>query len=99
MKYTFVITEPDGSERDLILDGRNGWALLELLRAGKKGCTPIDNPAPRWSAYVHRLRHEFGMDIETIHESHGGPFPGTHARYVLKSQVRLVGIDNGKEAA
>lgn len=99
MKYTFVITEPDSSERGLPLDGRNGWALAELVQAGGKGCTPIDNPAPRWSAYVHRLRHEYGLNIKTIHEGHGGPFPGNHARYVLKSRVRLVGIEKDSVAA
>jgi hypothetical protein len=66
--------------------GRTRWALEQLIEAGPKGCTPIDNPAPRWSAYVHILRQE-GFDIDTIHEAHGGPFAGTHGRYVLKSRV------------
>ena len=47
--------------------------------AGKCGVTPIDMPGPRWSGYVHNLRR-MGLVIETIHESHGGPFPGNHAR-------------------
>jgi hypothetical protein len=65
--------------------GRDAWALLELEReAGKRGCTPITTPGPRWSAYVFNLRG-MGLIIETIHESHDGPFPGTHARYVLHS--------------
>ena len=37
--------------------------------------------------YVHVLRHEFGAEIETVRELHGEPFPGTHARYVLRSLV------------
>jgi hypothetical protein len=36
--------------------GRDAWALSELIKAGEKGCTPVNNPAPRWSAYVHNLR-------------------------------------------
>jgi hypothetical protein len=28
--------------------GRVGWCILSLIRAGKRGCTPIDRPAPRW---------------------------------------------------
>lgn len=66
--------------------GRDQWALLELAVAGPKGCTPIDNPAPRWSAYVHKLR-DMGVDIETVHERHEGPFPGNHARYVMHSVI------------
>lgn len=66
--------------------GRPEWALLQLAEAGLKGCTPIDNPAPRWSGYVHVLRG-LGVDIETITERHSGPFPGNHARYVLHSIV------------
>lgn len=73
-----------------IVKGRFAWALLELHRAGSRGCTPLDNPGPRWSAYVHFLRHEHGLAIETVNESHSGPFPGTHGRYVLKSRVAIL---------
>ena len=78
--------------------GRDAWALLELYQAGSTGCTPIDNPAPRWSGYVHKLRHVHGLDIETIHEGHRGAFPGTHARYVLRSRIRL-DMANGEVSA
>jgi hypothetical protein len=70
--------------------GREAWALLELLRAGPKGCTAIDNPGLRWSAYIHALRHECGLDIETLREIHQGPFPGNHARYCLRSAVEIL---------
>ena len=66
--------------------GRDHWALKSLMKAGNKGCTPIDTPGPRWSAYVFSLR-ALGVDIETIHEPHDGPFRGTHARFVLRSTV------------
>lgn len=85
-----VVTEPDGTTWPLIVNGRLAWALGNLIEAGGKGCTPLDNPGPRWSAYVHRLRRDFGLEIETIHEPHEGPFPGTHARYVLRSRVDLI---------
>lgn len=74
---------------DIEVTGREAWALESLIAAGERGCTPIDNPAPRWSGYVHDLRR-FGVDIETIHEPHGGAFPGTHARYVLRAPVVIV---------
>lgn len=77
--------------RQFALQGRVAWALMQLLQAGKRGCTPIENPAPRWSAYVHELRN-LGFAIETHHEPHGGAFPGTHARYELVCDVRLVEV-------
>jgi hypothetical protein len=81
----------------ILLRGREAWAALQLIAAGTKGVTPIDNPAPRWSAYVFDLR-QLGVDIETIHEPQGGPFAGTHARYVLRSKLVVV-EDVAEEAA
>jgi hypothetical protein len=78
--------EPEGAL--LKAKGRDAWALLELHKAGNGGCTPITTPGPRWSGYVFNLRR-MGLVIETVHESHTGPFPGTHARYVLHSPVSI----------
>ena len=86
--------EHDGFTRTVEVSGRDEWALLRLIERGKKGCTPIDEPAPRWSAYVHKLRG-MGFDIETVHERHGGQFPGRHARYVLHSNVKAMEVGNG----
>ncbi len=96
-----AILSPEDKQREIHLTGRNAWALLELYKADAQGCTPIENPAPRWSGYVYNLRRLHGLEIETIHESHGGPFAGTHARYVLRSRViiRNVGEVNRSEAA
>lgn len=79
--------EPDGGVHEVV--GRDAWALLNLLRAGECGCTPITTPGPRWSHYVYKLR-KAGFIIETIDENHGGPFAGTHARYVLRSRVTIL---------
>ena len=82
---------PDGGEPfDLYAKGREAWALDRLRAAGPKGCTPIAEPAPRWSAYVHKLR-ERGVPIETLTEPHGGEFAGHHGRYVLRAIVRKGG--------
>ena len=81
----------------IIVTGRDAWALQQLHAAGERGCTPICNPGPRWSAYVHNLRGN-GFNIETRHEPHRGRFPGTHARYVLHSQVLLTPVEQ-EEAA
>jgi hypothetical protein len=82
----FTLHGADGSLQILELAGREEWALSHLLAAGKHGCTPIDTPGPRWSDYVFKLRRR-GIDIATITEPHAGPYPGTHARYVLLSKV------------
>ena len=76
--------------RAFTVKGRDAWALLELLKAGANGCTPIDNPGPRWSGYVFNLKRTHGLNIETRHEHHRGQFSGTHARYVLLSAVEIM---------
>lgn len=100
MKDKFIITVEviDGFKTQTItIAGRDAWALQELVNAGAKGCTPIDHPGPRWSGYVHKLR-KLGIRVETIHESHGGVFPGRHARYVLRSRVQIISTNNVEAA-
>ncbi|MEQ9519592.1 MAG: hypothetical protein RLN89_09150 [Parvibaculum sp.] len=90
MKMTFELLAEASNKTRFTLTGRNAWALQELIDAGVEGCTPITHPGPRWSAYVHNLRHVYELQIETLHEPHKGEFPGLHARYVLRTPVRLV---------
>ena len=82
----FSIENETGKALSVSVKGRDRWALEALIAAGPKGCTPIDTPGPRWSGYVFSLR-ELGVPIETVTEAHGGPFKGTHARYILKATV------------
>lgn len=82
------------SDNVLTVAGRDAWALNQLVRAGERGCTPLDNPGPRWSGYVFNLR-ELGLAIETVNEAHGGPFAGTHARYVLRSAIEVLELADG----
>jgi hypothetical protein len=86
----FSVVDAHGAARILELKGRDAWALTELVRAGDQGCTPIDTPGPRWSGYVHKLRHRYALDIVTVSEPHGGPYKGTHARYILRSVVHCL---------
>ena len=72
--------------RRVTLQGRDAWALLQLLAAGAHGVTPIERVGPRWSAYVFKLR-KAGIAVLTVREAHGGAFPGSHARYVLAAPV------------
>jgi hypothetical protein len=82
---------PEGGEPFTVqATGREAWALDRLRAAGASGCTPYEQPAPRWSAYVHRLR-ALGVPIETVTEPHGGDYPGHHGRYVLRAVVRKGG--------
>ena len=85
-KALFTIQNETDPPFDIVVSGRDRWALEALSAAGDRGCTPIDTPGPRWSAYVFCLR-ELGVGIATVTEAHGGPFKGTHARYVLTSKV------------
>jgi hypothetical protein len=87
---------PDGAA--FTVKGRDAWALAELVKAGPMGCTPIDQPGPRWSGYVFNLKRRYGLDIETVHESHRGLFPGSHARYVLHTPVEIIGEDGAPMA-
>lgn len=82
----YRVTPTAGGVFRIFVSGRDRWALEELRKASVKGCTPIKNPAPRWSGYVFNLR-ELGVEIETITEPHEGDFPGHHGRYVLRSCV------------
>jgi hypothetical protein len=82
----YRVVSSEGYTFRIVVTGRTRWALEELRKAGLRGCTPIDNPAQRWSAYIHELR-ELGVEIETITEPHEGAFPGWHGRYVLRSGV------------
>lgn len=90
IKMKFRVYSPDGTSRTVEPIGRDAWTLDELVKAGRKGCTPIDNPAPRWSGYIHKLRKKYGIAIKTIEEKHGGDFAGTHARYVLMDTVEKI---------
>lgn len=85
-RMTFYVQSTEGEAFPITVYGRNRWALECLMAAGARGCTPIDTPGPRWSSYVYDLR-QMGVQIETRREPHDGPFQGTHARYLLRSEV------------
>lgn len=87
---TYTVRQADGDAIIFRASGRIRWALDNLRKAGGTGCTPILQPAPRWSAYIHSLR-EMGVAIETIYEKHDGDFPGHHGRYVLRCEVTKCG--------
>ena len=76
--------------RSIITARQVGRTLAALVFAGGKGVTALEMSswAYRLGAYIHRLRHDYGLDIETFHEPHDG---GWHGRYVLHTPVRMIG--------
>jgi hypothetical protein len=84
-----VIIEIDGHFKTI--KGRAAWALSELIFAGKAGITSLERPAPRLAHYVFLLRRS-GIVVETLNEGHGGPFSGHHARYILRTPLRVVDV-------
>jgi len=75
----------------LVAKGRVAWCLKELLNAGDFGITGYEGRAPRVAAYIHTLRSFYHLEIETELEPHGGSYPGRHARYRLRSEIKLLG--------
>lgn len=65
-------------------------ALAALINAGSQGITALEisSWAYRLGAYVHILRHDYGLAIETLREPHDG---GWHGRYVLHTPCQIVG--------
>lgn len=82
-------TLPGGDcPRTFELNGRLGWTMVQLAKAGQRGVTAQEVPALRWSAYVHDLRR-MGVPIETEMEAHEGQYAGRHARYRLCCDVSI----------
>lgn len=77
---------PDGLAFAVI--GQPAKALRALVEAGLRGVTALEAAswAFRFAAYVHDLRKQHGLAIETLREDHEG---GWHGRYVLRSPVQL----------
>ena len=77
-----------GPAGPFIATGQVAKALSALVAAGTRGVTALEvnSWAYRLGAYVHSLRHDCGLAIETVREPHEG---GWHGRYVLRSPVKL----------
>ena len=78
----------EGPAGPFAVTGQVAKALVALVKAGARGVTALEvsSWAYRLGAYVHTLRHECGLAIETIREPHEN---GWHGRYVLHSAVTL----------
>ncbi|MDE2467139.1 MAG: hypothetical protein KGO02_26015 [Alphaproteobacteria bacterium] len=80
------------------VEGQEARTLLALYNAGAAGLTALEvsNWALRLSHYVYKLR-ALGLSIDMEREQHGGPIPGRHGRYFLRSGIRI--INTGRAAA
>lgn len=88
VKKTFRVYDGDQSRLVTVI-GRDAWMLQILVGAGVKGATALENPAPRISHYIWKLRHTYGISIASVEEEHGGAYAGHHARYTLHQRVEL----------
>ncbi len=89
-KLQFVATIHGANPRRVMVVGRPAWFLLVLLKAGTKGTTTLERPAPRISHYLFVLR-KLGFSVSTEYEAHSGPFGGTHGRFTLLDRVTVEG--------
>lgn len=94
LKVTLRIL-PDGMPITVI--GRDAWMYKELLRVGQRGLTTLENPAPRISHYIFKLR-KAGLVIQSEDERHDGPFSGHHARYRLISSTEVISDNSAVDA-
>lgn len=75
--------------RAFSLTGQNARCLTALIESGNRGITALEMSswALRLAAYVHILRSEYLLEIETITEPHPG---GHHGRYILRDEVEII---------
>jgi hypothetical protein len=89
VRLTFRVFDGEGNSRLVTVVGRDAWMLGKLVQAGAKGCATLEQPAPRTSHYIWKLRHTYGIAISSVEEEHGGPFAGHHVRYILQQRVEF----------
>ncbi|WP_416896323.1 MAG: hypothetical protein ACMVY4_12335 [Minwuia sp.] len=84
----YIVTE-DGEERiEWISEPRVVQTVDDLIESGARGVSSLECKGVRFSSYVHKLRRNHGITIETKRERHGGKFAGNHGRCILISKVR-----------
>ena len=88
--YRRNVVEAVGPDGPFAVIGQVANALVALVEQGGSGVTALEvhSWAYRLGAYVHTLRHEHGLMIETVREDHEGRW---HARYRLLSPVSIIG--------
>lgn len=82
----------NGTTRTFEACGRVAQTIVALDAAKARGVTAAELScwAYRLGAYVHLLRHDYGLEIITLREEHDG---GWHGRYVLVTPVEILHLD------
>lgn len=94
MKKHYKFNVIENIQRQFTTSGQDARSLIALITAGTKGITAqeMSSWAFRLGAHVHRLRHIYGLNIETVLEPHESSWgKGKHARYILHSEVKIIG--------
>lgn len=81
--------EAQGQPKRYEVTGQTAKALIALYEAGEAGTTAqeVAGWAYRLAAYVHVLRHDYGLEIRMTKEPH---FGGWHARYSLVTVIQII---------
>jgi hypothetical protein len=82
-----------GSDRVYTVEGQEARTLVALHDAGPVGITALEVStwALRTAHYVMKLRR-LGLAILMVREKHGGPVPGWHGRYFLRSAIQFCDV-------
>jgi hypothetical protein len=85
--YVCFVYRLDVFEYPFCITGQKLRTLNALIDAGDKGITAlsVSSWAFRLASYIYDLRHDHGLEIQTIDEPHEGGF---HARYRLISNIK-----------
>lgn len=100
LKKTFFVYDELG-KRTFSLKGKTSFILGQLVLAGPKGITTLElkHYTTRLANRISEYRNDYSLDIETLMEANTGSFGGTHGRYVLKTVVEVLPLENLPEAA
>ena len=73
------------------VEGQESRTLVALVDAGHRGITSLEVStwALRLAHYIMKLRRR-GLEIDMERERHGGPVPGEHGRYFLRSGIQIL---------
>jgi len=87
----------EGKPTVFIVKGRAAQTLVALIKARTSGIITLELSstwALRLSGYIHLLRNNNNLQIETVKEKHDG---GWHGRYVLHTHVEILEISEAHE--
>lgn len=94
MSNTYKFNVQCGIQNQIIIGGQYAQSLIALIKSGINGIKvqEMSSWALKLASYVHRLRHDFGLHIETVRNSHEVTWgKGNHVQYILHTDVEIIG--------